>query len=96
MVESYTRKNPTRSLLIAAGVGLFAGLVIHALKTPPSSGRSEQILADLQRRLNRLGDRASSLASDGSELVHDRIDRVRDDLDRNLRSIGKRVRGLFS
>lgn len=95
MVESYTRKNPTRSLLIAAGVGLFAGLVIHALKSAPESHRSEQILADLQKRLNRLGVRASSLASDGTDMMHDGIDRVRG-FDRNLRSLGKRVRGLFS
>jgi hypothetical protein len=95
MVESYARKNPTQSLLIAAGVGLFAGFVIHALKAPPSTGFSDKVLSDLQRRLHRLGDRAGSLANDGSELVHDGIDRVRG-FDRNLRSIGKRVRGLFS
>ena len=87
--DECVRENPTRSIVMALGLGLAVGLVIRALQPPPPSTRTARLIEDLQDRLHVLSDRATSLAGDG-------VDRVRDlGLDRSVRSLGQRVRNLF-
>jgi hypothetical protein len=96
-VDRKVRENPGRSLLIAAGVGLAIGILVRALQTQPPATRTERLMADIQHRLEDLSSRAGSLAGTGASLVHDGVDRVRGlHLDRRLRSLGDRVRSIFS
>ena len=96
-VDDCLRENPTRSLLIAAGVGLVIGVAVRAMQPRSASSRASRLLEDLQYRLHDLTDRASSLANNGSGLVADGLDRVRDlRLDHKLNSISQRVRNLFN
>jgi ElaB/YqjD/DUF883 family membrane-anchored ribosome-binding protein len=96
-VDDCVRENPTRSLLIAAGIGLAIGVAVRAMQPRSTSSRASRLLEDLQDRLHELSDRASSLANNGSGLVADGVDRVRDlRLDRKLNSLSRRVRSLFN
>jgi len=96
-VDDCVRENPTRSLLIAAGIGLAIGIAVRAMQPQSASSRAQRVLEDLQDRLHDLTDRAASLANNGSGLVSDGVDRVRDlRLDRKLNSLSQRVRNLFN
>lgn len=96
-VDDCVRENPTRSLLIAAGIGLAIGVAVRAMRPRSASSRASRLLEDLQDRLHDLSDRASSLANNGGGLVSDGVDRVRDlHLDHKLNSLGQRVRNLFN
>ncbi len=96
-VDDCVRENPTRALLIAAGIGLAIGVAVRAMQPRSTASRASRLLEDLQDRLHELSDRASSLANNGSGLVSDGVDRVRDlRLDRKLNSLSQRVRNLFN
>ncbi len=96
-VDECVRENPTRSLLIAAGIGLAIGVAVRALQPRSTSSRASRLLEDLQERLHDLTDRATSLANNGSSLVADGVDRVRGlRFDRKVNSLSQRVRNLFN
>ena len=87
--EDCVRENPTRSIVMALGLGLAVGLVIRALQPPPPATRAARLIEDLQDRLHGLSDRAASMAGSG-------VDRVRDlNLDRSVRSLSQRFQNLF-
>jgi ElaB/YqjD/DUF883 family membrane-anchored ribosome-binding protein len=90
------RENPTRALLIAAGAGLALALLIRSRQPRPAKF-STRLVEDLQSRLQDLTERASDLVNNGASRMQDGVDRVRDlHLDRSVRSLGQRVRALFS
>lgn len=94
-VDARIRENPTRSILVAAGIGVVIGLVVRAIQPSQPASRGTAILKDIQSRLNRLPDRASHLASSGSAMIHDGMDHVRKDHTRSIRRMGKRLMNLF-
>lgn len=68
-VDAYARKNPTRSLLIAAGTGLAVGFAIYALQTSSPTARIGHLIGGLQGRLHKLGN--------GTGFVRRKMKRVR-------------------
>lgn len=94
-VDTRIRENPTRSILVAAGIGVIIGMVVRALQPTPPISRGTAILQDIQSRLHRLSDRASQLASSGSVILQDGIDHVRKDHSRGIKRMGKRILNFF-
>jgi hypothetical protein len=96
-IDVCVREHPTRSLLIAAGVGLVLGFLIRELQSSSPSKRSSRLLDDLQNHLQKLSKRASGAVSDGSGLIQDGVARVRDlGRDHSVHSLIQRIRWLFS
>lgn len=83
-VETFVRHNPAISIAAAVGIGCAIGVLAKLLLTPPPppKPRSQQLLEDLQSRLNDiLGpayERASDLAEDGAAILKKGVNSVQD------------------
>jgi len=95
-IDASIRENPTRALLIAAGVGLAIAVTLRAMQPEPPLGRGAAMLKDIQARLHKLSDRASDLASSGSSMVQEGLEHVRSQrASHGLSEIGKWFRNFF-
>ena len=63
-LETCVRANPTTTLLMAAGLGVVAFLIIRHLTPPPPRNAALRLLEDIQHRLSNLADEGVSAVSD--------------------------------
>lgn len=99
-VDSMVRENPTRSILLAVGVGVVLALIVRALQPRPVENRAARLLEDLRERLGDFADpayqRASGLASNGAALARNGADHLSNlHLDRTLHRVAGKVRKFF-
>ena len=63
-LETCVRAHPTSTVLIAAGLGVLAFLVVRHLTPPPPRNAALRLLEDIQSRLSHLADEGVSAVSD--------------------------------
>jgi hypothetical protein len=63
-IETCARAHPTSTVLIAAGLGVLAFLVVRHLTPPPPRNGALRLLEDIQHRLSNLADEGVSAVSD--------------------------------
>jgi hypothetical protein len=95
------RENPTRSLLVAIGVGLAAGLLVRTLHPRTPESRTARLLTDIRDRLHGVAApiqrQAEHLMESGSSAVSEGVAHLKDlHLERGLRRLGQRIKSLFS
>ena len=98
--EEYVRQHPGSVLLVAAGLGLAAVLVVRALSPAPPRNRAVQLLEDIQHRLSNLAkvgyDRVSTLAEDGAHAVSKGVGSLGDlHLGQKFDKLSRGFKGLF-
>lgn len=98
--ERLARENPTRSLLVAIGVGLAAGLLVRTLRPHTPESRAARLLTDIRDRLHAIAApvqrQAEHLMESGSSAVSDGVAHLQDlHLGRGVQKLGKRLKSLF-
>ena len=98
--DSFTRENPTRSILLAIGFGLAAALLVRALQPRSPESRAARLLADLQDRLHAIAApvhrQADHLVASGAGTVRNGVAQFHElHLDHGLRKLGRRCQNLF-
>jgi hypothetical protein len=63
-LETCVRAHPTSTLILAAGLGMVAYLVLHKLAPPPPRNAALRLLEDIQSRLSNLADEGVSAVAD--------------------------------
>jgi ElaB/YqjD/DUF883 family membrane-anchored ribosome-binding protein len=99
--ERCARLNPGTSLLVALGVGLAVGVLVHALRPAPKpQQRLARLLQDMEESLREVSapalDRVGSLAADGAHVLGDRLHRSEAQVEKFLRTAANRLRRLTS
>ena len=99
-MDGMVRENPTRSILLAVGVGFVIALLVRALQPRPVENRAARLLEDLRGRLDDLAAPAhrhvSTLAGNGAALVQNGVDHFSNlHLDRTLHNVTGKLRKLF-
>ena len=94
------RENPTRTLLVAIGLGLAVGVLVRALQPRPSENGATRLLADIQERLHDIAGpvrrHADHVVESGASTVRNGVAQLHDlRLDRGLRQLGRRLKSLF-
>lgn len=98
--DRLARQNPTRSLLVAIGVGLAAGLLVRTLRPHTPESRTARLLADIRDRLHGIAApvqrQAEHLIESGTSAVSNGVAHLQDlHLERGLRKLGQRFTKLF-
>ncbi len=94
------RENPTRSLLIAIGVGLAAGLLVRTLRPHTPESRAARLLTDIRDRLQTIAApvqrHAGHLFESGSNAVSNGVAHLKDlELGSGLQKLSRRFTKLF-
>lgn len=94
------REYPARSLLVAIGIGLGAGLLVRSLQHT-SASRTARLLSDLRNRLEDIAEpirrQTEQFVESGASAVKGGVAHLQDlHLDRGLRKFGQRIKSLFS
>jgi ElaB/YqjD/DUF883 family membrane-anchored ribosome-binding protein len=97
--ESAVRMNPGSSLLVALGIGLIAGALIHFLRPAPTpQQRLARLVEDIEDRLRDVAkpalNKASDMAMDGAEALSGRLHRGEAQVEKLLRGATRRLRQL--
>ncbi len=90
-------KNAGTSMLVALGIGLVAGALIHFLRPAPKPRqRLARMIEDMEDRLRDVAkpamNKASDLAMDGAEAFTDRLHRGEAQMEKMLRGATRRLR----
>ena len=98
-VTQCMRRSPGTNLLVALGIGLAVGVVIHALRPAPKPRqRLTNMLEDLEDRLREIGEPAmskvGSIAADGAHAFADQMHRREAQFEKLLRTASDRLRRL--
>ena len=99
-LDCFVRENPTRSLILAVGCGLAAGLLVRALQPSAPEHRMARLLDEIQDRLHVIAApvhrHADRLVESGAGTVRNGAAHFQDlQLDRGLRNLGRRFKTLF-
>jgi ElaB/YqjD/DUF883 family membrane-anchored ribosome-binding protein len=97
--DRLARQNPTRSLLVAIGVGLAAGLLVRTLRPHTPESRAARLLTDIRDRLHSIAApvqrQAEHLIESGSSAVSDGVAHLQDlHLGRGVQRLGERFKSL--
>ncbi|TDU71453.1 hypothetical protein EI77_02579 [Prosthecobacter fusiformis] len=87
-LENCVRENPTRTLLMVAGLGVAAAFLARSLAPTPQN-RALQVLEDIQDRLSDLADEGALAMSRGVRHVGELH------LDRTFDKLSRGIKGLF-
>ena len=99
-LQSLARENPTRSLLVAIGVGLAAGLLVRTLRPRTPESRTARLLADVRSRLHDIAvpvrRQTEHLVESSADALKSGVAKLHDlHLGRGLQKLGQRFRKLF-
>ena len=99
--DRLARQYPARSLLVAIGVGLAAGLLVRTLRPHTPESRAARLLTDIRDRLHSIAApvqrQAEHLMESGTGAVKDGVAHLQDlHLERGLQKLGQRFKKIFS
>ena len=99
-LQSLARENPMRSLLVAIGVGLAAGLLVRTFRPRIPESRTARLLADVRSRLHDIAApvrrQTEHLVESSTAAVKNGVAHLHDlHLGRGLQKLGERVRKFF-
>ena len=99
-LQSLARENPTRSLLVAIGTGLAAGLLVRTFRPRIPESRTARLLADVRSRLHDIAvpvrQQTEHLVESSSGALKNGVAKLHDlHLGRGLQKLGQRLKKLF-
>ena len=99
-LHRFARENPTRTLLIAVGCGLAAGLLIRTLRPRPPENRAARLLTDIRNRLHGIAEpvhrQADHLVESGTSAVRSGVAQFQNlHIERGLQKLRRQFKNLF-